>query len=206
MKILIYLTYYFYVVHSIEVTMVRKKLCCVGPRILPLSPAIFVSPPKSSSHNFPFRVSHSKPNPSVKEAPMFGRAFRSKYRACYETCRYRDRIDLLASQLSILKYAEQRICVHVREWLRFTKHCADASIDLPSGICAPEVEDYLRQRSPRAGHHRRFVRTALRIFIEADHQGNFPRHIRAQPKPSTEIFTKWVIPYLRFLREHRGLS
>ena len=74
---------------------------------------------------------------------MFGRAFRSKYRACYETCRYRDRIDLLASQLSILKYAEQRICVHVREWLRFTKHCADASIDLPSGICAPEVEDYL---------------------------------------------------------------
>ena len=137
---------------------------------------------------------------------MFGRAFRSKYRACYETCRYRDRIDLLASQLSILKYAEQRICVHVREWLRFTKHCADASIDLPSGICAPEVEDYLRQRSPRAGHHRRFVRTALRIFIEADHQGNFPRHIRAQPKPSTEIFTKWVIPYLRFLREHRGLA
>ena len=108
---------------------------------------------------------------------MFGRTFRSKYRTCYETCRYRDRIDLLASQLSILKYAEQRIRWHVREWLRFTKYCADASIDLPSSICAREVEDYLRQRSPRAGQHRRFVRTALRIFIEADDQGNFPRRI-----------------------------
>jgi integrase len=105
-----------------------------------------------------------------------------------------------------MKYAKQRIRMNVCEWLRFTKHCADAGIDLPSSIYAREVEDYLRQRVSRAGRWRLIVRTALRIFIEADHQGNFPRHICAQPKPSTEIFTEWVIPYLRFLREHRGLA
>jgi site-specific recombinase XerD len=50
------------------------------------------------------------------------------------------------------------------------------------------------------------VRTALRIFIEADGQGNFTRRIHAPAKPTVEIFTEWVVPYLRFLREHRGLS
>ena len=137
---------------------------------------------------------------------MFRRTFQSKYRTCYETCRYRDRIDLLASQLSILKCAEKRIREYVWEWLRFTKHCADTGMDLPSSICAREVEDYLRQRFSRASGHRLFVRRALRMFIEADEQGNFPRRMCAPPKATTAIFNEWVIPYVRFLREHRGLA
>ena len=137
---------------------------------------------------------------------MFRRTFQSKYRTCYETCRYRGRIDLLASQLSILKYPEKRIREFVWEWLRFTKHYADAGKDLPSSIHAREVEDYLRQRFLRASKYRRIVRTALRIFIEADERGNFPRRLHAPPKPRTAIFNEWVVPYLRFLREHRGLA
>jgi integrase len=50
------------------------------------------------------------------------------------------------------------------------------------------------------------VRTALRIFIEADEQGNFPRQLHGPPKPTTAIFDEWVIPYVHFLREHRGLA
>ncbi len=137
---------------------------------------------------------------------MFGRTFRSEYRTCYETCRYRDRIDLLVRQLSNLKYSESCIRRYVRQWLLFTKHCADTGIDLPSSIYAREVEDYFRQRAPRADRSCQYVRTALRIFIEADDRGNFARCMHAPPKPTTAIFNEWGIPYLRFLREHRGLA
>jgi site-specific recombinase XerD len=79
-------------------------------------------------------------------------------------------------------------------------------MDLPSSIYAREVEDYLRQRVPRAGKYRRLVRTALRILIEADERGIFSRRLHTPPKPTTAIFNEWVIPYVRFLREHRGLA
>jgi site-specific recombinase XerD len=94
----------------------------------------------------------------------------------------------------------------VREWLRFANYYDDAGMDIPSGIHAPEVEDYLRQRLPETSQNRRFVKIALRIFIEADEQGDFSRRVHAQPKPTTTLFSEWVIPYVRFLREHRGLA
>lgn len=136
---------------------------------------------------------------------MFGRRV-SKYLTYYETCRHRERIDSLARQLSRLRYSERYIRRMVREWLRFTKYCSDAGTDPPSSIYAQEVEDYLRKRVPSARRFRQMVRTMLRIFIEADEQGNFSRRLHGPPKPATAIFNEWAIPYLRFLREHRGLA
>ena len=127
-------------------------------------------------------------------------------RAHYEKCRYRDRIDLLAGRLNALGYYKPGIPVRVREWLRFTKYCEDAGLDVPVSFHSPDVETYLRRRFPEGRQNRRFVRATLRIFIEADGQGNFSRRVRPPAKPMVAIFNEWVVPYLRFLREHRGLS
>lgn len=137
---------------------------------------------------------------------MFEKTLSKEYRAWYERCQYRDRVDLLARQLSTLGYAKEHIPESVREWLRFAKYCHDAGMDVPASIHAPEVEGYLRQRVPKATQYRKSIRTVLRMSIEADDRGNFPRRIQALPKPVTAIFNQWVVPYIDFLREHRGLA
>jgi len=134
---------------------------------------------------------------------MFGKRF-SRYRAYYETCPYRDRIDLLAGKLRSLGYAKGHIPEHVHEWLRFIKYCHDRGVDIPTSIYASEVEDYLRQRLPK--EYRKNIRTYVRIFIEADDRGNFARYMQARPKPATALFNQWVVPYVQFLREHRGIA
>jgi len=124
-----------------------------------------------------------------------------------EKCRHRDRIDLLTKRLRAMRYSEYVIHKNVREWFRFTRHCDDAGMDVPSSIYAPEVEDYLRQRFPKRSPNRPGVRKALRILIEADDRGNFAQHmLRTQHKRRTELFNEWVIPYVDFLRKHRGLA
>jgi len=128
-----------------------------------------------------------------------------KYRVCYEGSQQRDRIDSLAGQLSMMGYPGMRICEMVRDWLRFTKYCDDAGMDVPSSIHAEEVQRYLVEQI-QARRYRRSVRVALRILIEADDSGYFSRHVHAPPKPTTPIFDEWVVPYLHFLREHRGLK
>jgi len=125
----------------------------------------------------------------------------------YEKLRYRDRIDLIAKKLINLKYLEEVVREQVHEWLRFTEYCDDRGIDLPSSFYAQEVGDYLRLRFPKGSQsRRRFIKASLRIFIEADDQGNFTRRIRASPKPTTTLFKEWVPPYLSFLSQHRGVS
>ncbi len=136
---------------------------------------------------------------------MFRMKLSKEYRVCYEGSRYRDRIDSLVGQLSMMGYPRMRICEMVRVWLRFAKYCDDAGMDVPSSIHEEEVQRYLVERI-QARCFRRCVRIALRIFIEADDSGNFSRRVHALPKPATQIFNEWGIPYLHFLREHRGLK
>jgi hypothetical protein len=59
---------------------------------------------------------------------MFRMKLSKEYRVCYEGSRYRDRIDSLVGQLSMMGYPRMRICEMVRVWLRFAKYCDDASM------------------------------------------------------------------------------
>lgn len=138
---------------------------------------------------------------------MFDRMLSAEYLKLYQKSRYRDRISLLAETLVRLKYLVEVIVEHVHEWIRFTKYCDNLSIDVPSTIYAHEVEYYLRWRFPKGSQsRRRFIKVSLRIFIEADDQGNFSRRIKPSPKPTNALFKEWVPPYLRFLKQHRGVS
>lgn len=138
---------------------------------------------------------------------MFERKLSRQYFKWYQNSPHRDRIDLIAKSLVSLKYLEEVINEHVREWLQFTKDCNDRGIDVPSCIYAQEIADYLQRRFPKGSlSRRRFIRASIRIFIEADDQGNFSRRIRAAPRSRTALFHEWVPPYLFFLRQHRGVS
>ena len=138
---------------------------------------------------------------------MFDGMLSAEYLKLYQKSRYRDRISLLAETLVRLKYLVEVIVERVHEWIRFTKYCDALSIDVPSTIYAHEVEYYLRWRFPKGSQsRRRFIKASLRIFIEADDQGNFSRRIKPSPKPTNALFKEWVPPYLRFLKQHRGVS
>ena len=138
---------------------------------------------------------------------MFDGMLSAEYLKLYQKSRYRDRISLLAETLVRLKYLMEVIIDHVHEWIRFTKYCDDVSIDVPSTFYAPEVERYLRWRFPKGSQSRhRFIRASLRIFIEADNQGNFSRRVKPPAKPTNSLFNEWVPAYLSFLVQHRGAA
>lgn len=125
----------------------------------------------------------------------------------YQISPHRDRVDLIAKSLVNRKYLDEVIDEHMREWVRFAKDCDDREIDIPSNIYAQEIADYLQRRFPRGSpSRRRFIRASIRIFVEADDQGDFSRRIRAAPRSRTKLFQEWVPPYLFFLCQHRGLS
>jgi len=138
---------------------------------------------------------------------MFARTLSEEYRCYYRRCQYRERIDMLAASLANLKYSGDVIDQHVHEWLRFSRYCDNAGIDVPSSIYAQEIGDYVRWRLPKgSGSRHRFIRASLRILIEADDRGTFERRIHAQSRPTTTLFKMWVPPYVGFLKEHRGIS
>jgi integrase len=138
---------------------------------------------------------------------MFTRKLSVEYRSYYQMSKYRERIDLLTSSLANLMYSGAVIDQHVHEWLRFSRYCDNAGIDIPSSIYAQEIGDYVQWRLPNGSESRlRFIRASLRILIEADDRGTFQRRIHAQPRPTNALFEMWVFPYVGFLKEHRGIS
>ena len=138
---------------------------------------------------------------------MLARNLSEEYQEYYQRCHYRERIDMLAASLVNLKYSGDVIDQHIHEWLRFSRYCDNAGIDVPSSIYAQEIGAYVRWRLPRgSGSRHRFIRASLRILIEADDRGTFERRIHAQSLPTTTLFKMWVPHYVGFLKEHRGVS
>lgn len=138
---------------------------------------------------------------------MLKRPLSQEYFNQYQRSSCRERIDLLATSLINLRYARDVIDQHVHEWLRFSSYCDKVGIDIPFSIYAREVEDYVLHRFPRGSKSRlRFIRASLRILIEADDKGSFTRRIHAPPQPTTPLFKTWVLSYVGFLQEHRGVS
>ena len=137
---------------------------------------------------------------------MLAKTLSVEYNGYYQACKYQERIDMLAASLANLKYSGDVVDQHVHEWLRFSRYCDNVGIDIPSSIYAQEINDYVRWRLPSGSESRhRFIRASLRILIEADDRGKFDRRIHAQSQPTTPLFKMWVIPYVDFLKKHRGI-
>ncbi len=138
---------------------------------------------------------------------MLGERLRKDYRHWYERSPHRDRIRLLAKKLHDLEYLDVVVDDHIHEWLRFTRHCKQLGIQIPSTVRSPVVDAYVRRRLPRGSASRgRFIRASIRIFIEADDNGHFRRRLQTRTEPSGQLFATWAVPYLVFLKEHRSVA
>ena len=138
---------------------------------------------------------------------MLRERLRKDYRECYERSAHRERIRLLANKLHDLEYLDVVVVDHVHEWLRFTEHCGQLGIQIPFRVRSPVVDAYVQQRLPGGSASRhRFIRASIRIFIEADENGDFRRKLRTRTEPGGNLFENWAVPYLAFLKEHRCVS
>jgi integrase len=126
----------------------------------------------------------------------------------YRASPHKSRIDHVAQALVDRRYLKEVMAQHLREWLRFTADCDAHGIALPQTVHAREVDEYVARRLPRgSASRRRFVRAAVRIFLEADADGAFRRRVGTAVAPA---LPGWLEPtlkeYTTFLREHRGLA
>src|ERR1700741_2092863 len=87
----------------------------------------------------------------------------------YRVSPHKARIDHVAQALISREYLREVMAQHLREWLRFTADCDARGIVVPQTVHAPEVQEYVARRLPRgSASRRRFVRAAVRIFLETD--------------------------------------
>ena len=138
---------------------------------------------------------------------MFTSSLSRKFKQWYQESPYRQRIDHVIKSLHNLKYRQAVIDNHVREWIKFTKYCSDHKKDIPSSIHAPAIQAYLQRRFPKgSASWRRCIRAAIRILIDVDQSGDFPRRMQAAASSRSFLFQKWVPSYISYLDQHRGFS
>jgi site-specific recombinase XerD len=138
---------------------------------------------------------------------MFKDRFTGELLSWYLQSAHKQRVDLVANHLLKLKYRPAVIQQYLHEWVRFSRHLEQRALALPSGVHAPEIQRYLQVRFPAGSpSRRRGIRAALRIFLDMDDHGRFPRRAPAPHEPTNGLFQQAVPAYLEFLRRHRGLS
>ena len=107
----------------------------------------------------------------------------------YRTSPYKDRIDRIGQRLVEQRYHPEVTEQHLREWLRVTDYLREQGLRLPLTFTAPEVEQYVADRVVGLSASRtRFVRAAVRIFLDADEHGYCPRRIGRVPQPVPSWF------------------
>ena len=138
---------------------------------------------------------------------MFTTWLSGEARQCYRASSHKPRIDHVGKCLLDQQYQEVVVRDHVHEWVRFTRYLDMRGLALPASVRAPEVREYVAGRLPGGSATRvRFIRAAIRLFLETDEAGHVLRRLRAVPPPTAPVFQAWVPPYLAFLRHHRGLA
>ena len=125
----------------------------------------------------------------------------------YRSSPYKDRIDLIGQRLVEQRYHPEVTAQHLREWLRVTHYLQEQGLTLPLALDAPQVGRYVADRIVGLGASRtRFVRAAVRIFLDADEQGRCRRRIGRVPQPVPSWFGSALGEYTTFQRAHRGLA
>ena len=139
---------------------------------------------------------------------MFSRYYFADQVQRYRASPHKVRIDHVAQSLVDQRYRDVVTAQHLREWLRFTTDFGTRGCSLPSGVHAPEVQEYVARRLPDGSASRlRFVRASVRIFLETNAQGVFRRRIgTAISRPLKAWIRSAVAAYTTFLHQHRGLA
>ena len=115
---------------------------------------------------------------------MLSRFFPADRLDSYRTSAYKDRIDRIGQRLVEQRYRPEVTAQHLREWLRVTRYLQARKLRLPLALDAPEVARYVTDRVVGLGASRtRFVRAAVRIFLDADDHGCWRRRIGRAPEP-----------------------
>lgn len=137
---------------------------------------------------------------------MFSQWFSGDDCELYRTSLYKQRIDQVGSSLLKLRYAGEVIRQHIHEWLRFSLHLdKNGGGPLPAAT-SDAVRAYVAQRTEGLSASRsRGLRASVRIFVEADNQGQFRRRMGC-PAFTPSWFDPILTPYLEFVRVHRGLA
>ena len=125
----------------------------------------------------------------------------------YRTSPYKDRIDRIGRRLVEQRYHPAVTAQHLREWLRLARYIQARELRLPLALDAAEVARYVTDRVVGLGDSRtRFVRAAVRIFVDADEHGYCRRRIGRAPEPVPAWLGSALDEYAVFLRGHRGLA
>lgn len=137
---------------------------------------------------------------------MLSRFFPADRVASYRASPLKSRMDLIGERLIQLRYLPVVMEEHVREWLRFATYLEERAVALPFHSRVPEVEAYVVPRLEACGSasRARFVRASLRIFLEADKDGQFRRRVGITPRPVPPWLAPTVGQYATFLQLHRG--
>lgn len=138
---------------------------------------------------------------------MFNDWFSGELRSWYLQSVHKEHIDQAGTHLLRLKYLPVVVRQHLHEWVRFARYLAELALPLPASFHGAEVQGYVAVRFPRgSSSRRRGIRAAIRIFLDIDANGQFPRRVFAAPRATNTLFEQAVPAYLDFLQKHRGLS
>lgn len=138
---------------------------------------------------------------------MFRNRLHGDYLPWYLSSPHKERMDLVGEALLVKGYRCPVVQNHVLEWIRLSRYLSNHSLPLPSTVSCKEIDDHLRARFPEGSvTRRRGIRAAIRIFLEADDCGEFPRRLRP-PRPSPPLlYQQWIPPYFHHLRQCRNVS
>jgi site-specific recombinase XerD len=138
---------------------------------------------------------------------MFKDRFSGELLSCYSQSAHKGRIDLAANHLLQLQYQPAVVRLYLHDWVRFTRHLEERALPLPPSVHEPAVQRYLQACFPTgSSSRRRGIRAAIRIFLDMDDGGRFPRRAPAPQRATNALFRQAMPAYLDFLRKHRGLS
>lgn len=138
---------------------------------------------------------------------MFQNRLRGEYLHWYLNSPHKDRIEFVGEALITKDYQFAVVENHLREWIRLSRYLSDHNISLPATVFSKEIQDYLRICFPKLSKSRmRGIRAGIRIFLETDKYGNFPRRMKIQKSPPSHLYQQWALPYFQYLRCCRNLA
>lgn len=138
---------------------------------------------------------------------MFRNWFSGDFQACYLQPRQKPRIDHVGNWLVKKRYSPVLVRQYLHEWCRFVLHLEKKKLPVPTSIHDSHIQSYLRKNFSSRSHCRQNgVRTAIRVFLEMDANGNFARCIQFPPQKTNTLYAEVVPSYLKFVRHHLGIS
>jgi integrase/recombinase XerD len=138
---------------------------------------------------------------------MFNGWLSGELRTAYLQSIHKQRIDRAVNHLLRLRYLPVVVRQHLHEWVRFVRYFTERAVPLPASFHQTAVQRYFAARFPAgSASRRRCIRASVRILLDIDDQGRFPRRVLGPARATNALFDQAVPAYLDFLQSHRGLS